>query len=115
MTAFTEQVFTSGALVQRRVYDDVANTVTTFDGSGTQTAQRPLTADEITALGLRAQSVNGNTIRANVLAAQAQIQSFIAANPGGATLNGAQTIVLAKMLNGLCKLLLQDFAATTGT
>lgn len=60
-------------------------------------------------------ATNAATITTNVQTAQAQIQAFIAGNPGGATLNAAQTLVLAKMLNGLCKILLQQFADTTGT
>jgi hypothetical protein len=60
-------------------------------------------------------ALNANTIRTNVLASQTQIQAWIAANPSGAVLTAAQTLVLAKMLNGLCKLLLQELSDTTGT
>jgi hypothetical protein len=58
---------------------------------------------------------NANTINANVKANQATIQAWIAANPAGAVLTGPQTLVLAKMLNGLCNLLLAEFGSTTGT
>jgi hypothetical protein len=34
--------------------------------------------------------------------------------PEGAVLTGPQTLVLAKMLNGLCNLLLAEFGSTTG-
>jgi len=59
--------------------------------------------------------LNANQIRTNVQNAQSQIQAWITANPSGATLTGPQTLVLAKMLNGLCKILLQQYADTTGT
>ena|ERR1700677_2257255 len=59
--------------------------------------------------------VNQNTVTQNVLNNQALILAWIAANPTGAVLTGAQTLALAKMLNGLCKLLLQEFSSTTGT
>lgn len=58
---------------------------------------------------------NQATIQADVLSRQATIQAWIAANPTGAVLTAAQTLVLAEMLNGLCDLLLQQFSATTGT
>lgn len=58
---------------------------------------------------------NQATITQNVLNSQAQIEAWIAANPAGAVLTAGQTLVLAKMLNGLCRILLQQFSATTGT
>jgi len=50
-----------------------------------------------------------------VKANQATIKAWIAANPTGAVLTGPQTLILAKMLNGLCNLLLAEFGSTTGT
>ena len=58
---------------------------------------------------------NAATIAQNVAANQALILAWIAANPTGAVLTAAQTLALAKMLNGLCKLLLQQYGNTTGT
>src|SRR5271154_3959605 len=46
-------------------------------------------------------ATNQNTILANLDAHQAQIAAFIAANPAGAVLTAAQTLVVAKMLNAL--------------
>jgi len=60
-------------------------------------------------------AANQQTIQANILTRQAQIQAWIAANPSGAVLTAAQTLTLAQMLNGLCKLLLSQFTTTTGT
>ena len=45
----------------------------------------------------------------------AALKAWIAANPAGAVLTGPQTLVLARMLNGLCNLLLTEFGTTTGT
>lgn len=58
---------------------------------------------------------NQASILANILTRQSQVQSWIAANPSGATLTAAQTLTLAEMLDGLCKLLLNQFSSTTGT
>jgi hypothetical protein len=58
---------------------------------------------------------NNRTIMANILTRQSQIQAWIAANPTGAVLTAGQTLTLAEMLNGLCKLLLSQFTSTTGT
>jgi hypothetical protein len=61
------------------------------------------------------QANNSATIRADVLVRQGQIQAWIAANPGGAVLTPAATLILAEMLNGLCDLLLGLIAGTVGT
>jgi hypothetical protein len=61
------------------------------------------------------QVANALTINSNLLAAQTTLQTWIAANPSGAILTAGQTLVLAKMLNGLCKLLLQQYGSTSGT
>ena len=58
---------------------------------------------------------NQATIQADVLSRQATIQAWIAANPTGAILTAAQTLVLAEMMNGLCDLLLQQYSSTSGT
>jgi len=72
----------------------------------------PLTA---AAAGAAAQAANQATINTNLLARQTQIQAWVAANPSGAILTAGQTLTLAQMLNGLCKLLLQQYTNTTGT
>ena len=61
------------------------------------------------------QVANALTINSNLLAVQTTLQTWIAANPSGAILTAGQTLVLAKMLNGLCKLLLQQYGSTSGT
>lgn len=58
---------------------------------------------------------NGATIQANVQAHMATISAWIAANPNGAVLTAAQTLVLAKMLYGIGLILNQEFSSTTGT
>lgn len=58
---------------------------------------------------------NLTTIYANILARKAQIQTWIKAHPTGATLTGPQTLVLAKMLNGLANLLLNIYTTTETT
>jgi hypothetical protein len=57
--------------------------------------------------------LNRTTIINNVANRQAQIQAWIAANPAGAVLTAAQTLALAQMLEGLCRLVLGQFEATT--
>lgn len=58
---------------------------------------------------------NATTITTNLTGAQTTIQNWITANPTGAVLTAAQTLVVARMLNGLCKILLAQYASTTGT
>jgi hypothetical protein len=60
-------------------------------------------------------TANQQTILANVLARQGQIQAFMTANPTGAVLTAAQTLAVARMLNGLCMILIQQFSSTAGT
>ena len=54
-------------------------------------------------------------IYANVTNRQNTIKAWIAANPNGAVLNAAQTLVLAEMLDGLCDILLAEFGSSAGT
>jgi len=58
-------------------------------------------------------AANATTIQAKVLADLTTIEAWITANPTGAVLTGPQTLVLAKMLAGLCRLVLND-TSTTG-
>jgi hypothetical protein len=58
---------------------------------------------------------NAATIQANIQAHMATISAWIAANPSGATLSAAQTLVLAKLLYGIGLILRQEFSTTTGT
>lgn len=60
-------------------------------------------------------TTNPTTIRTNILARKAEIQTWIKAHPTGGTLTGAQTLVLAKMLNGLANLLLNIYTTTETT
>ena len=63
----------------------------------------------------RQATTNAATINANILTRQSQIQAWIAANPAGAVLTAGQTLILAQMLIGLCKLLLAQYSTTQGT
>jgi hypothetical protein len=74
-----------------------------------------LTAAYAQAAANATNTANAATINTNVKARQATIQAWIAANPTGAILTAAQTLVLAQMLNGLCNLLLAEFGSTSGT
>jgi hypothetical protein len=82
-------------------------TVTTTQSTAGQTVQITF---KVGTLG-----ANQGAIAQNVIANQALIQQFIANNPTGAVLTAAQTLILAKMLNGLCNLLLAQFGTTAGT
>lgn len=81
----------------------------------TAAAQPVVDAEAAAAATAASLAANGSQIQANILSSQATIQQWIAAHPTGATLTAAQTLVVAKMLNGLCKLLLQQFTDTAGT
>jgi hypothetical protein len=59
--------------------------------------------------------LNADAIRNNVQTGLLQMEAWIAANPAGAVLTAGQTLVLAKILVGIAKLLLADTATTTGT
>jgi len=81
-----------------------------------QSAEAPIISAEATAEAAQATlAANQQTITANLIAAQTTIQNWITANPSGAVLTAAQTLVVAKMLNGLTKLLLAQFSSTSGT
>jgi hypothetical protein len=92
---------------------------TAWDANGNVTTTRALTAGEIAQLaaqdGVAASTANQSAITANVQAHQTTLLAWVAANPNGAVLTAAQTLVLAKMLIGLCNLLLDEFGSTTGT
>ena len=60
-------------------------------------------------------STNQATITANLTNSAAAIETWIANNPNGAVLTAAQTLVLAKMLNALFKIVLAEFSSTIGT
>jgi hypothetical protein len=74
-----------------------------------------LAAEAANAAAAATLATNQATITANIALRQAAIAAWIAANPSGAVLTAAQTLALAQGLNGLCKLLLQEFSSTTGT
>lgn len=84
----------------------------TLTGAQVTTAIAGLVAQQTADVTLVA---NQQTILANVIASQGQIQTFMVNNPSGAVLTAAQTLILAKMLNGVCNLLLGLFNSTAGT
>lgn len=104
------QVLPSGATVVTDVY--------TVGADGTSDEVMTDSKGNVTILivpGLGTPLAVQATVTANIATRQAQVAAWIAANPGGAVLTAAQTLTLAQMLNGLGKLLLQQFASTTGT
>ena len=58
---------------------------------------------------------NAAAIQTRVKANLTTLESWITAHPTGATLTAAQTLTVAKMLVGLCRLLLQEFDTTGGS
>src|SRR5487761_1233800 len=75
------------------------------DDSGQATIAQ-VTAAVTAATGAENQAATTKTnIYRNVTNNMTTIAAWIAANPNGATLNAAQTLVLAKMLNGIGKIL----------
>lgn len=100
-------------------WDDATQTYTAWDTSGNVTQTRPYTTAE--AATLQAQQlkaslvVNQTTIQANVTAHMATISAWIAANPSGAVLTAAQTLVLAKLMYGIGLIINQQFGSTTGS
>jgi hypothetical protein len=58
---------------------------------------------------------NALTIQQRVQANLATLETWISNNPTGAVLTGPQTLVLAKMLVGLCRLLLAENQTVGGS
>jgi hypothetical protein len=96
------------------VTSTVVATVVLAD-SGSLTLAQVQAAQAAAAGAEVAQANNSATIQAHVLTRQLQVQAWIAANPGGAVLTPATTLVLAEMINGLCDLLLDLVAGSAGT
>lgn len=86
----------------------------TIDCSTGETAIVPYTAADtanqqsMQAAGQQQQQLQANaaTIATNIQTHLGQIETWIQANPSGATLNATQTLYLAKMLVGVGRLLL---------
>jgi len=105
-------VIIAGAGQQVVVISDTPPTT----ASAVATAAAPIIAAENAAEAAQlTASANAATITANLTSAQTTIQNWIAANPSGAVLTAGQTLVVAKMLNGLTKILLSQFSSTSGT
>ena len=105
IVAFPSVAVTSTAVATVVIADNTGQATL----AAVQAAQNAATTAEATA------AANAATINTNVKSRQATIQAWIAANPTGAVLTAAQTLVLAQMLNGLCNLLLAEFGSTSGT
>jgi len=111
------------------IYDPSSTAHALIEGNGTTTvlpapvtqaqvtsAEAPILAAEAAAAATNATNqANAATIQTNLISAQTTIQNWITANPSGAVLTAAQTLVVAKMLNGLTKLLLAQYSSTSGT
>ena len=96
VTADTYQTFPDGSSVETMT-SSIGDVTTTYTpGPGTPKA-------------------NQQTIQSRIQANLATIESWISANPSGAVLTGPQTLVLAKMLAGLCRLLLNETNTTGGS
>ena len=109
-------VYTVGEVLPNGATVTADTFVTQGDGTTVETMTDSL--HDISVLvtpGSGTPAANAATIAQNVAANQALILAWIAANPTGAVLTAAQTLALAKMLNGLCKLLLQQYGNATGT
>lgn len=61
-----------------------------------------------------APTVNSASIVTKLNANLATIETFITNNPAGASLTAGQTLVVARMLSGLCRYLLNEFNTTGG-
>jgi hypothetical protein len=59
--------------------------------------------------------VNAATIQQRVAANLTTLETFISNNPAGAVLTAAQVNVVARMLAGLCRLLLQQTGTVGGS
>jgi hypothetical protein len=94
-------------------------TVSTISDSPTQTnaaavqaALAPLVAQELVAL-VASQS-NASTLQNNLNSRLATIEAWIAANPSGAILTAAQTLILARMMAGLTRVALAETSTLGG-
>jgi hypothetical protein len=105
VTAHPSVVVMSPALASVVIPDDTGQATL----AEVQTAQTNATNAETTLASNRA------TIIANITSAANTVNSWIAANPTGAVLTAGETLVLAQLLNGIFKVLLEDFTSTSGT
>ena len=95
VTADTYQTFPDGSSVETMT-SSIGDVTTTYTpGPGTKVA-------------------NQQTINQRVQANLTTLETWISNNPSGAVLTGPQTLVLAKMLVGLCRLLLNQTSTTGG-
>jgi hypothetical protein len=81
---------------------------------GTSSLAAPVTPYQLITFALAGTSSLAaavTTIQTDLLNAQATIQAWIAANPTGAVLTAAQTLVVIEMLNWMTELLLQESGA----
>ena len=102
--------YSGGVLVQRVVVDDVAQTVTVFDGKGAQVSSRPWTAQEIAKAANDAASAataaqlaaNADTLRTRASAALGVNTTYLghAALPAGASLTTTQLTTAVRLLIG---------------
>jgi hypothetical protein len=105
VTAWPSVVVTSSALAPVIIADDQGQATP----AQVQAAQAAATSAE------QALATNAATVRADVLSRQATLKAWMTANPAGAVLTAAQTLVVAEMLDGLCDLLLQLFSSAAQT
>lgn len=108
------ELLPNGATVTADIY-------TTFpDGSAieTMTATYPNGAQDHEVIQTYAPGsppLNKQTIQSRVQTNLGLLETWVTNNPNGAILTAAQTKVLAQMLIGLCRLLLQEFNTVGGS
>lgn len=105
VTVYPSIVVMSPALATVVIPDDTGQATL----AEVQTAQTNATNAEATL------AANRSTIIANITSGQTILNNWIAANPAGAVLNAAQTLVLAELINGIFKILLEDYTSASGT
>ncbi len=89
----------------------ISDSPTQTTAAAVQTALTPLNAQEIAALATS--NTNNSILQTNLNTRLATIEAWIAANPSGAVLTAAQTLILARMMAGLTRIALQ-LTSTTG-
>lgn len=97
------------------VTDTTANTVTTWDISGVQTGQRPLTAAEIAALTPTGALANQATMQQRATNALAANATYLALTTPTTAQTVAQVQRLTRECTAVIRLLLTQVDDTTGT
>lgn len=108
--------YTVGQLLPNGAHVSADTFVTLADGTTVETMDDTARNHTVmTVPGAGTPAANQTTIQQRVQANLTILETWITNNPTGAVLTAAQTKVLAQMLVGLCRLLLQENSTVGGS